>query len=94
MVGRLWRASDLLSARGPVLAAGVGAAGHVSNNRADVGVGPQSPVQGHVRAGGGRGVELGRLGAGVALHVDGSGVLYGAVARDGAGNSLRLKRVS
>lgn len=75
------------SARGPVLAASVGAARHVSDERADVGVGPEGPAQGHVRAGSGSGVERGRCGTGIALHVDRCCVLDGAVARDGAGDS-------
>jgi len=78
---------DIRSAGGPVLAAGVGAARHVGDERADVGVGPEGPAQGHVGAGSSGGVERGGGGTGIALHVDRCGVLDGAVAGDGAGDS-------
>jgi len=81
---------DSRAAGGPVLAARVGAAGHVGDDGAHVGVGPEGPAEGDGRAGGGGGVQLGRDGAGVALDVNRGGVLNGAVAGDRAGDALRL----
>ena len=72
---------------GPVLATGVRAARHVGEHRSHVGVGPEGPAQGHNRAGGGSGMEWGRLGAGVALQVADRDALDGAVAGNGAGDS-------
>jgi hypothetical protein len=82
---------DGIGSGGPVLAAGVGAAGHVGDEGSDVGVGPEGPAEGHGRAGRGIGVERGGHGASVALDVDGRGILDGAVAGDGARDSLGLK---
>lgn len=80
-----------------VLAAGLGAPGHVSEDGAHVGLGPEGPGEGDLGAGGGLGVEGGGRAAGgaaggvaVALDVDDGEVLDGAVAGDGAGDALRL----
>lgn len=81
----------------PVLAACVGAAGHVGDDGADVAVWPEGPAESHGRPGGSWGVERSGSGANdttvgvpVALEVDEGHVLDGAVSWDLAGDALRL----
>jgi hypothetical protein len=90
VVSEEWGRGGVRVTRGPVLAAGVGAASHVGDDGTDVGVRPEGPAEGHGRASGRGGVELRGLGAGIALDGGGCHILDGAVAGDGAGDPVGL----
>lgn len=67
----------------------IGALGHVSDGRADMGLGPQGPEELDVGASCGLGDEGGGGGISVTLDIRGSHIFHGAVAGDLAGDPVR-----